>query len=197
MIQLIQTIETKIQATESKFTAAGLPPIALIDTYRGQPAFTSPSYSTPALFIETNTIWQKDGQAKNATLTINFHVVTDADLGYSESPTLEEKFSNEKYAAILKNILDDLEGDHSGKLKRKEEKSASTALINYHIISYECLYFEPVLSSWDINYATKDDERALAFETLPKTLSTIANQSYAGHLGHLQPPREIQDTGEA
>ncbi len=167
MIELIQKIQTILQAAEGQFTEADLPPIAFIDKFRGQPTSTESTYSTPALFIETKTTWEKAGKAYNGKLQINFHIVTDADLGLvSTPPTVEEKFTSEVYYTILRNLFDDLDTEYSGKLKRLEEKSADTQLINYQIISYECIYADPLIAGLDYVEVAADEARILQIEKL-------------------------------
>ena len=166
MIELIQKIQTRLTAEVSLFIAAGLPTISYIDKYRGQPTSTE-VYTTPAMFIESKTTWKKDGKAYNGARQINFHVVTEADLGYSGgSPTLQEKFASETYYKIIRRVLDDLDTEDSGKLKRLEEKSADTQLINYQIISYECIYADPLIAGLDYVEVAADETRVLQIEKL-------------------------------
>lgn len=166
MIDLILKIQSALNANEALFTEASLPPIALIDKYRGQPT-SAEVYTTPAMFIESKTTWKKDGRAYNGNRQIIFHVVTKADLGYSGgSPTLQEKFASETYYNIIRRVLDDLDTEDSGKLKRLEEKSADTQLINYQIIGYECIYADPLIAGLDYVEVEADEARILQIEKL-------------------------------
>jgi len=165
MIELIQKIQTTLEEAEDQFTTANLPPIAHIDKFRGQPTSTEFTYQTPALFIETKTIWDKVGKAYNGQLKVNFHIVSDADLGYtSEDPDMEEKFASETYYTLLRNIFDDLHAGDAGKLKRIKEKSADTSLINYQIIRYQCHYSDPIIAGSDLIEIEADESRSLLIE---------------------------------
>lgn len=149
MVHLFLKIYEAFEASKTVFEQAGLKPIAHIDKYRGQPLNPAQFeyYDLPALFIDWRITWEKVGKAYDGTVSLDCHLVTDATWDTNNlSTNKEEGLKNVVYHALVRSILDDLESEHTGKLKRIDENPVDTGVVNYQLLRYECPYSDPMLT---------------------------------------------------
>lgn len=135
MENLYLKICSRIEEREDLFTKYNLPPVKYVDLYRGQPLMPErfELYSLPALFLEYNIDW------KTKLLTLSVHVVTDQT--HSTSSISLNKLSGLQIFTlykVVKQLLNDLSSETTGKLELSNERPAEADVVNYQIIDFTC-----------------------------------------------------------
>lgn len=149
MTDLFLKIYQAFEDNKGLFEALGLKPVTHIDKYRGQPLNPAQFeyFDLPAIFIGRRTIWTKQGRIYHGSPQLDFHVVTDATWDTSNiSTNKEEGLKNVMYHTLIHYVLDDLESENTGKLKRLDDEPVDTGVVNYEVLKYECSYQDPMQS---------------------------------------------------
>lgn len=149
MIDLFLKIYKAFDDNKALFESLGLEPIKHIDKFRGQPLNPAQFeyYEIPALFIGRRTVWTKVGRTYQGTPNLEFHLVTDPTWDTSNiSTNNEEGLKNIMYHDLVHYILDDLESENTGKLKRIDDEPVDTGVVNYEVLRYECTYQDPTVT---------------------------------------------------
>lgn len=149
MIALMLKVYETFEANKALFEQLDLEPVKHIDLFRGQTLNPAQFeyYDQPAIFIGWKIVWSKAGQYYDGILTLDFHVVTDPTWDTSNISTSKEAgLKNVMYHALVRYVLDGLESENTGKLKRVDEEPVDTGVINYNVLRYECQYNDPMTS---------------------------------------------------
>ncbi len=145
MDKLYIAILEKITANATVFTDQQLPAPRFIDLYRGQPHAPErfEAMFTPCIFIEYEIDW------KAGELTLNLHVMLDMNHPTSSvSPNRLKGLDIIKFYKVLNTVVENLESENTGKLKRTNERPAETDAANYQIITYNTsISPEPVIDN--------------------------------------------------
>lgn len=146
MQELILKLYDTFEGAEDLFTAAGLVPVRCMDLYRGQPQAPEQFeyYDLPALFFDFSISWSLEGKYYNGLLTLDVHVVTDAtwDTGNISTNKLEG-LKKTTFIEMVRRLLDGVSTNESSKLKRVAERPMEAAVTNYHVLTYNCNYYDP------------------------------------------------------
>jgi hypothetical protein len=146
MIELFTKIYETFAEKAQTFTTLGLKPIEFIDRYRGQPLNPEQFeyYPLPAVFIDWKIKWEKAGQVYNGNVELDFHLVVDPTWDTSNvSTNYLEGLKFILYETAVRSVLDNLSCEVTSKLKRIDENPVDTGVVNYHVMRYECTYFDP------------------------------------------------------
>lgn len=135
MENLYLKICQRIKEREDLFITHNLPSVNYIDLYRGQPLAPErfELYSLPALFLEYSTDW------KTKLLTLSVHVVTDQT--HSTASISPNKLSGLQIFTlykVVKQLLNGLSSETTGKLELLIERPAEADVVNYQIIDFTC-----------------------------------------------------------
>jgi len=147
----ISVYEAFAQAAD-KFTDIGLKPVQHIDKYRGQPMDPAQFeyFDLPAIFIDYKCKWERAGKVYNGTLTLDFHLLTDATWDTSSiSPNRVAGLKSILYITMARTILDRVRSPNTGPLIRSEDEPAETEVTNYHILRYTAPYYDPYTTNPD------------------------------------------------
>jgi len=135
MENLYLKICQRIKERADLFITNNLPPVNYIDLYRGQPLAPErfELYDLPALFLEYNINWESN------LLTLNVHVVTDQTHSTASiSPNKLTGLQIFTLYKVVKQLLNDLSSETTGKLKLTGERPAEADVVNYQIIDFTC-----------------------------------------------------------
>ncbi|PCH69407.1 MAG: hypothetical protein COC06_07630 [Bacteroidales bacterium] len=135
MENLYLKICQRIKERADLFITNNLPPVNYIDLYRGQPLAPErfELYDLPALFLEYNINWESN------LLTLNVHVVTDQTHSTASiSPNKLTGLQIFTLYKVVKQLLNDLSSETTGKLKLTGERPAEADVVNYQILDFTC-----------------------------------------------------------
>ena len=135
MENLYLKICQRIKERADLFITNNLPPVNYIDLYRGQPLAPErfELYDLPALFLEYNINWESN------LLTLNVHVVTDQTHSTASiSPNRLTGLQIFTLYKVVKQLLNGLSSETTGKLKLTGERPAEADVVNYQILDFTC-----------------------------------------------------------
>lgn len=158
---------------ESKFTTAGVPPVAFIDRYRGQPLNPEQYeyYPLPAIFIQRRAKWEKKGNFYDAQWELNFHIVTEPTWDTSNIATNKEE--GLKYFTFLdcvREVLDNFKTETTGSMTRTEDEVIDSGVTVYEALGYECPYYS--MAKVGVQYASEYPEDMTVMGRKLKTKGT-------------------------
>lgn len=135
MENLYTKICDRIDERGDLFLKYNLPPVKYVDLYRGQPLMPErfELYTLPALFLEYNIDW------KTKQLNLSVHVVTDQT--HSTSSISLNKLSGLQIFTlykVIKQLLNGLSSETTGKLELASERPAEADVVNYQILDFTC-----------------------------------------------------------
>lgn len=128
-LKIIEEFENK----KNLFIKYNVPHIRYIDLYRGQPLAPErfELYDIPALFLEYGIDW------KTNILNLSVHVVCDSNFTTSNiSPNKITGLEIFTLYKVVKEILQGLSCEDTGKLELVSERPAEADVVNYQIIDF-------------------------------------------------------------
>ena len=134
-----------MRAAKPRFIAAGLPPVATIDRWRGQildpEAFEY--YPLPALFIGRATSWKRQGRCWNGDTAFSFHFETETtgEMG-SIATGKEEALKYYRLVNLVRGVLDAFSSERISSLERSSDTEVDTGVTIYEILGYNAIYYE-------------------------------------------------------
>lgn len=152
MEQFFISVYDAFEAAKAKFTDIGLKPVLHIDKYRGQTVDPTQFeyFEIPALFIDWKCKWERSGRVYNGTLTLDFHLLTDATWDTANISTNRvEGLKSVLYLTLVRNVLDHIKSPNTGPLMRSEDDPMETEVTNYHILKYTAPYYDPATTNPD------------------------------------------------
>lgn len=144
----IKAINDAFAAAAADFVNAGLPPVATIDKFRGQPlnpeAFEI--FALPAVFYNMKCDWSKSGKSYNGIMTVEFHIVQDATWEISNiSTNMEEGLKQVDLLNLVRRVLDGVSSPNTGKLTRLTEIPVDSGVTIYDMIAYTGSFTDPAV----------------------------------------------------
>lgn len=134
------------EGAKPAFLSAGVPAIEMLDRYRGQPLNPEQFeyYPLPAIFISRAATWARDaGQAYNAILSLDFHLVADATWDTNSLASNHvEALGYLKLIREVRRVLDNFSSERVSNLMRTGDREVDTGVVVYEVLSYECQYYE-------------------------------------------------------
>jgi hypothetical protein len=142
--QLFLDLYQAFDDNKQEFINAGVPPIAFIDRFRGQPLNPEQFeyYALPAIFIERNITWAREGQVYNGTLNLGFHLVIEPT--WDQSNIATNKDAGMKYFTLLdkvREVLDNFRAGYVSALFRTQDDTIDAGVILYERLGYQCIYY--------------------------------------------------------
>ena len=144
----IKAIQEAFADAAADFTATGLPPIAHIDKFRGQPLNPElfEGFGLPAIFYSLKCRWNKIGKSYQGEMTCEFHVVQDATWETSNISTNQDVGLNQiRFLGIVRSVLDNVTSENTGKLTRGEDTPVDSGVTIYDLLNYTGSYNDPLV----------------------------------------------------
>jgi hypothetical protein len=142
---LILELHQAFENAKPAFIAAGVPPVATIDRWRGQTLAPGQFeyYPLPALFIGRSTSWSREGNCYNGDMTLSFHFETETtgEMG-SIATGKEEALKYYDLVNQVRRVLDAFSSERVSSLERASDEEVDNGVTIYEILRYRCLYYE-------------------------------------------------------
>ena len=155
--QVLKDLYTAFATAAPLFTAAGLPPVALLDRYRNQPLEPEQFeyFPVPAIFIGRATQWQRSGNCWNGDLMLDFHLVYDAT-GETDSlsTNLNDALRYYEWERLVRRVLDGVKLEPLGGLERYADRDVDTGITTYTVLSYRAIYYDDDAAQAALGQAT-------------------------------------------
>lgn len=156
---VLKAIYQAFEDRKQEFIDAGLPPVALVARYRGQPQNPAQFeyFPCPALFVEVRIDWQRDGRTYTGTELINFHLVTKPTWDDSSLATnMDEGLKYYDLLALVRDVLDNFSHERTGTMMRTQDHNIEDEVVGYDVLGYKCLYYDQYGKGPDYGEATPE-----------------------------------------
>lgn len=141
---LYKDLYQAFEDAKADFITAGVPPIAIIDRFRGQPLNPEQYeyYPLPAIFIERSTEWLREGNVYNGITQLGFHLVTEPTWDTSSIST--NKDAGLEYFDLVDQVrivLDGFRKSYISSFFRTKDDPIDTGVVMYERLGYQCIYY--------------------------------------------------------